>query len=120
MNKQLIYDAVNFLQSLDTDKATYRNGEGFSKADSQVGHIAANLPLESWTPELTSEIAAVLIKYLDTQLAEFNSDTIREVAAEARGRDTIRDTHAKLKAEEKIALYKASRKITWEHFLELG
>jgi len=187
-NKQLIYDAVNFLQSLDDDKATFRNGVGFSKADSQVGHIAANLPLESWPPELTAEIAAVLIKYLDTQLTHLASqwvldsrpnpwqnrgckrpegyvpedqpytrigvfetehlaikaetghkdesykscwyatahqyriyeltaaDTIREVAAEARGRDTIRDTHAKLKAEEKIARCKASRKITWERF----
>jgi len=116
LHKQCIYDALNFLQSRDDDKAAFRNGVGFSKADSQVGHIAANLPLESWTPELTAEIAAVLIKYLDTQLAEFNSDTIREVAAEARGRDTIRDAHAKLKAEEKIALYAASRKITWERW----
>jgi SNF2 family DNA or RNA helicase len=124
MNKQLIYDAVCYLQGRDPDKAKFRNDVGFSKADSQVGHIAANLPFteELWTDELTAEIAAVLVKYINTQLVhafafeDAEGDAIRAIAAEARGRDNIRDTHAKLKAEEKIAIYKASRKITWDRF----
>ena len=123
LHKQRIYDAVNFLQSLDDDKAAFRNGEGFSKADSQVGHIAANLPFESWTDALTAEMAAVLLKYVESQLkpagvvsCEVDELIIREIASEAKGRDTIRDTHQKLKAEEKIAIYAASRKITWERW----
>jgi len=122
LHKQCIYDALNFIQSRDDDKAAFRNGVGFSKADSQVGHIAANLPLELWTDELTAEMAAVLVKYINSQLrpSQVCSDVdeliIRDAAAKARGRDVIRATHDKLRAEEKIALYKASRKITWERF----
>ena len=122
LHKQCIYDALNFLQSRDDDKAAFRNGVGFSKADSQVGHIAANLPLELWTDALTAEMAAVLVKYINSQLMpseacnEVDELIIRDAAEKARGRDVIRATHDKLRAEEKIALYKASRKITWERW----
>ena len=113
---QLIYDAVSFLQSRDDDKATYRNGMGFSKADSQVGHIAANLPLESWTPSLTAEIAAVLIKYLETQLVDFDGAAIRDVAKSAEGRDVIRATHREIELEADRKRFKAARKIVWERW----
>ena len=114
--RTLIHDAVTYLQGQDPDKAAFKNDVGFSKADSQVGHIAANLPPSLWTPELTVEIAAVLVKYLNTQLTHFDGDAIREVAAEARGRDHIHSAHKKLKAEEKLAQFRKSRKIVWERW----
>ena len=191
-NKELIYDAVCYLQGRDPDKAAFKNDVGFSKADSQVGHIAANLPPEHWTPELTVEIAAVLVKYLNTQLTHLASqwvldsrpnpwqnrgckrpegyvpedqpytrigvfetehlaifaetdhkdesykscwhatahqyriyeltaaDAIRAIACDGYpsgfGRDHINAAHKKLKAEEKLAQFRKSRKIVWERW----
>jgi|TARA_R100001530_G_scaffold130754_3_gene101902 SNF2 family DNA or RNA helicase len=109
--RQLVYDAVNYLQRFDDDKATEQNGVGFSKSDSQLGHIAANLPISDWDSDLTIEIAGVLVKYLDTQLSHFDTQVIRVMAERARGRDAIRATVKRLKKEEELQAFRDSRKL---------
>lgn len=102
--KSEIYSAVRHLAAMDDDRATKQNGRGFAKSDVHVGHLAAEMPKSDWDDELVIEVAGALIKYCNTQLTEFDTDTIKRIGSQADGRDAIRAAIEHLKIENAAKL----------------
>ena len=115
--KSEIYKAVCHLAAMDDDRATERNGCGFAKSDVHVGHIAAEMPQGDWDDELVVEVAGALIKYCNTQLTEFDTDTIKRVGGQASGRDAIRAAIEQLKIENAAKLAEKLRQTQLERHM---
>lgn len=60
---QPLKDAVLALADDDLDRATERNGKGFSRADSGVGNAAAFFPTTAWTDDFARDVKTMLAKY---------------------------------------------------------
>jgi SWI/SNF-related matrix-associated actin-dependent regulator 1 of chromatin subfamily A len=85
--------AVQTLAARDTDRAYERNGVGYNKADSWIGHALAEIPADTWGDETTYAAWAMLRKYRG-QLAGagIDFDAIPVPAEPEYGEDAARDT----------------------------
>lgn len=85
-------NAVQLLTAYDEDRAAERNGVGFNKADSWIGHALAAMPQDTWGPE-TEHAAYVMLRKYAGQLAGagIDYDLIPKPPAITVDDDTARD-----------------------------
>ena len=69
-----IYTAIRALANLDTDHASYQNGEGYNGRDTEFGNSLAGRAWENWTPKQVRAAWRMLRTYATSQLPAFGID----------------------------------------------